>query len=168
MIYIVAGKKIYDKRQELRKANERISPEAPPKARKEKSSSQAEILPTTNDIQEAPSTAPVRPGLPPAQHSYSKTRHNKQANAALWAYAKVSLLFFLAMMITWIPSTANRIYSLCNPGSVNIPLQYISVGVLPLQGFWNAAIYILTSMDACKIFWKSLKKPVVLFRGHDA
>lgn len=167
MIYVVAGKKIYDKRQELRRASERISPEAPPVARKEKSSSQAEILPTTNDTQESPPTAPVRPGLPPAQHSYTSTRHKKQANAALWAYAKVSLLFFLAMMITWIPSTANRIYSLCHPGSVNIPLQYISVGVLPLQGFWNAAIYILTSMDACKIFYKSLKTPVVLFRGRD-
>ncbi|KAF7876337.1 hypothetical protein EAF04_001430 [Stromatinia cepivora] len=165
MIYAVAGKKIYDKRQELVKANQRISPDSLPKTRKEKSS-QTELLPTTNEThEETTSTTTTRPGLPPAQQSRNSVAPNKQANAALWAYAKVSLLFFLAMMITWIPSTANRIYSICYPGMVNMSLQYISVFVLPLQGFWNATIYILTSMDACKVFWNKMKEPVVLFKG---
>lgn len=166
MIYIVAGKKIYDKRQELRKANERITPEPAPQTRKEKS--QEELLPTTNDTQETTPRTATRPGIPPHQKSYASAHHNKQANAALVSYAKVSLLFFCAMMITWIPSTANRIYSLCHPGSVSLPLQYISVAVLPLQGFWNALIYILTSLDACRVFWTSLKEPVVLIGGRGA
>ncbi|KAK6593686.1 g-protein coupled receptor [Botrytis cinerea] len=136
MIYAVAGKKIFDKRQELVKANERISPDNLPKARKEKSrSSQTELLPTTNSVEEASSNKPSRPGIPPDQPSYASVNPNKQANAAMWAYAKVSLLFFLAMMITWIPSTANRIYSILYPDMVNMPLQYVSVFVLPLQGF---------------------------------
>lgn len=167
LIYTVAGKKIYDKRQELVKANQRISPDV---SRKSKSKSQAEVelLPTTNQNPEPPST--TRPALPPAQPSYTSahTNKNKQANAALWAYAKVSLLFFLAMMITWIPSTANRIYSISNPGMVSMGLQYISVFVLPLQGFWNALIYILTSWDACGVLWGKLKEPVVLFKGGGA
>ncbi|QSZ31186.1 hypothetical protein DSL72_000749 [Monilinia vaccinii-corymbosi] len=102
IIYGVAGKKIYDKRQELHRANERASPDPPqPKPRQETSTSpQAKILPTTHDPPQASATTPARPGPP-------RSRPNKKANAALWAYAKVSLLFFLALMITWIPSTAN-------------------------------------------------------------
>ncbi|KAF7929980.1 uncharacterized protein EAE97_009577 [Botrytis byssoidea] len=166
MIYTFAGKKIFDKRRELMRANERISPDNLPKARREKSrSSQTELLPTTNSVEEAPSDKPSRPGLPPAQPSYTSVHPHKQANAAMWAYAKVSLLFFLAMMITWIPSTANRIYSILYPGTVNMSLQYISVFVLPLQGFWNASIYIITSMDACRVLWKKLGEPVVIFKG---
>ncbi|ESZ92440.1 hypothetical protein SBOR_7157 [Sclerotinia borealis F-4128] len=109
MIYTIAGKKIYDKRQELIRANQRISPVAPPAppSRKEKSS-QAELLPITSTTDPNTPNSPTRPALPPADHSYTSARPNKQPNAALWAYAKVSLLFFLAMMITWIPSTANH------------------------------------------------------------
>lgn len=166
MIYAVAGKKIFDKRQELVKANERISPDNLPKARKEKSrSSQTELLPTTNSVEEASSNKPSRPGIPPDQPSYASVNPNKQANAAMWAYAKVSLLFFLAMMITWIPSTANRIYSILYPGMVNMPLQYVPVFVLPLQGLWNSTIYIITSMDACRVLWKKLGEPVVILKG---
>ncbi|POS85843.1 hypothetical protein EPUL_001877, partial [Erysiphe pulchra] len=39
-----------------------------------------------------------------------------EANKAIWSYTKVSVLFFLAMMITWIPSSANRVYSLMYKG----------------------------------------------------
>jgi hypothetical protein len=33
------------------------------------------------------------------------------ANNAAWSYTKVACLFFVAMMITWIPSSANRVFS---------------------------------------------------------
>lgn len=74
----------------------------------------------------------------------------RAANAAAWSYTKVAGLFFIAMMVTWVPSSANRVYSLAHPNEISIGLQYASALVLPLQGFWNAVIYIMTSLPAVK------------------
>jgi len=60
-------------------------------------------------------------------------------------------------MITWIPSSANRVFSVVHPGEVSLPLEYASSVVLPLQGFWNALIYAITSLPACKQTWTNLK-----------
>lgn len=81
-------------------------------------------------------------------------KHNFEANKAGWTYAKCALLFFTAMLITWIPSSANRVYSVLHANNESIaPLEYMSAFVLPLQGFWNALIYTLTSWKACKSFF---------------
>lgn len=86
----------------------------------------------------------------------NKVRRNRrklavyEANNAAWSYSKCALLFFTALLITWIPSTANRVYSVVNTGQVSIGLQYTSAFVLPLQGFWNGLIYIFTTRRACK------------------
>lgn len=81
---------------------------------------------------------------PPRQYTAN------EANTAIWSYTKVSLLFFVAMMVTWIPSSANRAYSAAHTDEVSLPLEYMSALVLPLQGFWNAIIYATTSLQACK------------------
>jgi hypothetical protein len=73
-----------------------------------------------------------------------------EANNAAWSYTKCALLFFTAMLVTWIPSSANRVYSVVHTNEVSTPLEYMSAFVLPLQGFWNALIYIVTSWKACK------------------
>jgi len=57
------------------------------------------------------------------------------------------------MLVTWIPSSANRLYSVVNDGEVSLGLEYAAAFVLPLQGFWNALIYTTTSLAACKAFW---------------
>jgi hypothetical protein len=80
-----------------------------------------------------------------------------EANTAIWSYTKVSLLFFFAMMVTWIPSSANRLYSLIHPGETHLGLAYTSALVLPLQGFWNATIYATTSLSACRELWANIK-----------
>lgn len=72
-----------------------------------------------------------------------------EANNAAWSYARCALLFFTALLVTWIPSTANRVYSLARPGEVCLGLQYASALVLPLQGFWNGLIYLVTTRRAC-------------------
>ncbi|KAL7949284.1 putative G-protein coupled receptor protein [Trichoderma barbatum] len=77
-------------------------------------------------------------------------RRNHERDNAAWTYTKVALLFFTAMLITWIPSTANRAYSTAHNGEIYIPLVYTSVFVLPLQGFWNCLVYVTTSWTACK------------------
>jgi hypothetical protein len=54
------------------------------------------------------------------------------------------------MLVTWIPSSANRLYSLTHHRSISVPLEFMSVFVLPLQGFWNCLVYITISWTACK------------------
>ncbi|KAL1962929.1 hypothetical protein VTN77DRAFT_9025 [Rasamsonia byssochlamydoides] len=73
------------------------------------------------------------------------------ANAAAWAYCKYAMLYFVALLVTWVPSTVNRVYSLAHPDINNFGLEFTSAFVLPLQGFWNSIIY-------CAISWSSIKE----------
>lgn len=79
-----------------------------------------------------------------------------EVNNAALGYTKVALLFFIAMMVTWIPSSANRVYSVAHPGQISMGLELASAFVLPLQGFWNAVIYTTTSLPACKQVWAEI------------
>ncbi|ELR04843.1 hypothetical protein VC83_03654 [Pseudogymnoascus destructans] len=71
------------------------------------------------------------------------------ADRAAWAYLKCALLFFTAMLVTWVPATSNRIATLINPTLVSFELNFVEALLLPLQGFFNAVIYITISTDAC-------------------
>jgi len=101
-----------------------------------------------------------KPNLPQSEHvQLSRPYVAMEANNAAWSYAKVALLFFTAMLVTWIPSSANRFYSVVHPGYISPSLQFASAFVLPLQGFWNAAIYITTSWKACRKFFSGSLRP---------
>lgn len=97
----------------------------------------------------ATATASSRSHENTAQRS-GRRKATHDANSAAWSYTKCSILFFTAILITWIPSTANRVYGVIQPDGVSLPLEYMSAFVLPLQGFWNAVIYMVTSWKACK------------------
>jgi hypothetical protein len=88
-----------------------------------------------------------------------RRRANYEANNAAWSYTKCALLFFTAILITWIPSSANRVYSVIHVGQASIALEFMSAFVLPLQGFWNAIIYTVTSWKATKMFFWELTHP---------
>jgi hypothetical protein len=75
---------------------------------------------------------------------------NINANRAAINYCKCALLFFAALLVTWVPSTVNRVYTLAHPDHPVFGMAYASGLVLPLQGFWNSIIYIFTSRQACK------------------
>lgn len=79
-----------------------------------------------------------------------------EANKAMRSYTKVAGFFFIALLVTWIPSSANRVYSVVHPEHISLGLEYASAFVLPLQGFWNAIIYAMTSLPACKELWGQL------------
>ncbi|MCJ1275697.1 hypothetical protein MMC21_003500 [Puttea exsequens] len=105
------------------------------------------------------------PGLPPRQNSApdvfrvrSLTRNAalSEANADAWLYARVAFLFFCSLLISWIPSSINRLYSLARPDSLNFGLNYTETLVLPLQGFFNAIVYIVTSQTACRNLWRRM------------
>lgn len=80
-----------------------------------------------------------------------RRRQAYEANNAAWSYTKCAILFFSALLVTWIPSSANRVYSVVHTSRTSLPLEYMSALVLPLQGFWNAIIYIVTSWKACQM-----------------
>ncbi|KAL8828402.1 MAG: hypothetical protein Q9170_006617 [Blastenia crenularia] len=105
------------------------------------------------------SSTPISPtsvlNVPPTPGSmaaviYRNNRAAVEANTAAWGYTKVALLFFVSLLITWVPSSMNRVYSLIHPDLISIPFTYASAVVLPLMGFWNSVIYITTSWGACK------------------
>ncbi|KAL2051419.1 hypothetical protein ABVK25_008286 [Lepraria finkii] len=79
-----------------------------------------------------------------------------EANADAWLYARVAFLFFCALLISWVPSSTNRVYSLAHPDRLNFGLNYTETLVLPLQGFLNAIVYIITSQTACRNLWRSI------------
>lgn len=110
------------------------------------------LSPPSTTIRQTTSTqyTPRRPG------NAALRRRNHELNNATWAYTKCSILFFTAILITWIPSSANRVYSLVHDKETSLPLEYMSAFVLPLQGFWNAVIYATTSWSACKDIIKKL------------
>lgn len=107
-------------------------------------------------IQPAARAALTRPQTRGAAAVPQRNRANQDATNAAWSYTKCALLFFTAMLVTWIPSSANRVYSVIHVNNVNLTLEYMSAFVLPLQGFWNAVIYIMTSWKACKLVFHDM------------
>ncbi|KIW74285.1 hypothetical protein Z517_12225 [Fonsecaea pedrosoi CBS 271.37] len=79
------------------------------------------------------------------------------ANKATMSYCKTAMLFFLALLCTWVPSTVNRVYTLVWPDDSVFGLDFASGLVLPLQGFWNTIIYIVTSLPACQTLWEETR-----------
>ncbi|KAG5932090.1 hypothetical protein E4U53_001490 [Claviceps sorghi] len=60
------------------------------------------------------------------------------------AYLRTSLLFALSVLVTWIPSSLNRIYGWLE-GHSPYQLHVATSAVLPLQGLWNALIFFISS-----------------------
>jgi len=84
--------------------------------------------------------------------STARQKNAVEANTAAWAYCRCAMLFFLALVVTWLPSSVNRIYTVIYPGTTNFSLYLASALVLPCQGFWNGLIYTITTLPACKQF----------------
>jgi hypothetical protein len=78
------------------------------------------------------------------------------ANKATIKYCKCAMLFFLALLCTWVPSSINRIYTLIYPKQVPFGPEYAAGLVLPLQGFWNFVVYVTTSLYACRCLWQDI------------
>ncbi|KAL4991606.1 hypothetical protein BDW68DRAFT_151603, partial [Aspergillus falconensis] len=79
----------------------------------------------------------AEPSDGPPDREYHNSRTVSEVNTAAWAYTKYAMLFFVALLVTWVPSTINRVYAFIRPESSNFGLNYASSFVLPLQGFWN-------------------------------
>ncbi|KAI9374531.1 hypothetical protein BJX61DRAFT_497664 [Aspergillus egyptiacus] len=94
---------------------------------------------------------------PPDPNRYSTAPIASEVNAAAWAYTKYAMLFFVALLATWVPSTINRVHALVHPDTPVFGLNYASSFVLPLQGFWNGIIYISISWRCFKSTYGNLR-----------
>jgi hypothetical protein len=94
-------------------------------------------------------TLPPRSTLTATQNRNS---HIKRAagNEAALAYLKVAFLMFVALIVVWVPSSVNRLYQFIHKNEPNYALSLLSAIVLPLQGAWNATIYIYTTRTECR------------------
>ncbi|OAA53922.1 g-protein coupled receptor [Niveomyces insectorum RCEF 264] len=72
----------------------------------------------------------------------SKFRHMDPIKLA---YLRTSFVFAISVLVTWTPSSINRVYTLVHPTQTSYGLNIASAAVLPLQGVWNAVIYFTTS-----------------------
>ncbi|KAL3963515.1 hypothetical protein ACCO45_000519 [Purpureocillium lilacinum] len=95
-------------------------------------------------------------------------RIHQEINNAAWQYTKCALLFFVVILITWLPSSANRVYSHIHPRETSVTLQFMSATVLPLQGFWNAVIYAVTSWAACRKLLDKWRNTILKKRNSTA
>jgi hypothetical protein len=96
---------------------------------------------------------------PPSTHYDRRPRKStssSDANRAAINYCKYALLFFTALIVTWVPSTLNRLVTLVHPNDPIFALDYATGLVIPLQGFWNAIIYIFISLPACKALMRRI------------
>jgi len=73
------------------------------------------------------------------------------------AYLRTSFIFAISILITWTPSSINRVHSVLYPKRMSYGLNMASAVVLPLQGVWNAVIYISTSWATFKEEWEDIR-----------
>ncbi|TVY49277.1 hypothetical protein LOCC1_G002063 [Lachnellula occidentalis] len=118
-----------------------------------------QFTPYSVNVQVDPQAQPKQP-MPAPMRMRGITRDIAEAetNPDAWLYARVAFLFFLALLITWVPSSVNRVYAMVRPNEVNFALNYVSSFVFPLQGFWNVIVYIITSQQACRALWNSITR----------
>ncbi|KAG5656419.1 hypothetical protein KAF25_000006 [Fusarium avenaceum] len=100
-----------------------------------------ETVCTSTSIPQPPSTMMTR--LRAAKSNASLKL--KRFDPVKMAYLRTSFIFGFAVLITWIPSSINRLYSLTHSDRISFSLSVASGCVLPLQGVWNALIYFTTS-----------------------
>lgn len=129
----------------------------PKPAHESKGSTAYSITISSERERREPPPVPINPeaSTTPAQVKARK-RKNHDLNSAAWAYTKCAILFFTALAVTWLPSSANRVYSVVHGGETVVALEILGAIVLPLQGFWNAVIYAVTSWAAVKLFFSEL------------
>lgn len=76
-----------------------------------------------------------------------------------YKYTKSALLFTGSILITWIPPSANRVYSAVHPNRPwSYPLNVASAIILPSQGLCNTLIFFLTSVPICKRVWRDIRE----------
>ncbi|KAL8820911.1 MAG: hypothetical protein Q9223_000961 [Gallowayella weberi] len=101
---------------------------------------------------------PRRPSRPAVFRIPTVTRAAalSEENVDAFLYARVAFLFFIALLITWVPSSVNRAYALAHPEHINFGLNFTSAIVFSSQGLLNCLVYMATSQSACRKLWATM------------
>ncbi|KAH0544605.1 hypothetical protein FGG08_001254 [Glutinoglossum americanum] len=181
-IYVLAGVEIYQKRRQLRKfqhpgpleivenpfvSTKTTKIEVTSEPAGSRNQSEASLKQAHEGIRVLPSRAYMEYSITiesganaPKSPRIERPRTALDANTAAWGYTRIAFLFFLALLITWVPSSVNRVYSLVHPEKANFPLNFVASLVLPLQGFWNGLIYFMTSLSASRKLGRRLSNRI--------
>lgn len=100
------------------------------------------------------------PEMPTTLSTSRPVRRTAEGHAAAMAYFQVAFLMFLALFVVWLPSSINRMYQFIHKDRPSFALNIISAIVLPLQGAWNAIIYIFTTRAECRRAWRMIVSKV--------
>ncbi|CCF40159.1 G-protein coupled receptor [Colletotrichum higginsianum] len=73
------------------------------------------------------------------------------------AYLRTSFIFAISVLVTWTPSSINRVFNMIRRDESHFGLNVASATVLPLQGVWNAVIFFMTSWTVFKEEWKDMR-----------
>ncbi|KAL2859179.1 hypothetical protein BJX68DRAFT_261627 [Aspergillus pseudodeflectus] len=65
-----------------------------------------------------------------------------QSAVSLRKFLLMPILFFLALLTTWVTPTINRIYAFRHPGQEPYPLMVAVAALGSLRGFWNGIIFV--------------------------
>lgn len=101
---------------------------------------------------------------PPTHQTASKTRVRRiisrfaVEDPVKRAYLRTAVLFAISVVVTWIPSSINRIRGLIYPDSP-YPYNVATAAVLPLQGLWNGIIFFVTSWKNLRISIRDMMTP---------
>ncbi|EMD90018.1 hypothetical protein COCC4DRAFT_125199 [Bipolaris maydis ATCC 48331] len=87
-------------------------------------------------------------------------KRSLEGHAAALAYFYVAFLMFLALIVVWLPSSINRMYQFTHKDRPSFALNIVSATVLPLQGAWNAIIYIFTTRAECRRAWSMVVEKI--------
>ncbi|KAG5296928.1 G-protein coupled receptor [Histoplasma ohiense] len=90
-------------------------------------------------------------------HSLLPSPQTVERHQATFLYMKRASLFFLSLLLTWTPSTINRIHYISSPDKPMFGLSLLAAVVLSLQGFWNLLVYVSTSFDAVKALYAACR-----------
>ncbi|KAF4275164.1 hypothetical protein CNMCM8812_002664 [Aspergillus fumigatus] len=91
-----------------------------------------------------------------SRYNYDLGQSETSTTPASAAYYKYAVLFFAALIVTWVPSSANRVYALAASNHYIFGLSCASSFALPLQGFWNSLIYITVSWKAIGTWFRQV------------
>ncbi|KAL8662029.1 MAG: hypothetical protein Q9202_005083 [Teloschistes flavicans] len=98
---------------------------------------------------------PTRPALFNLP-SFTRAVALSEENVDAFLYARVAFLFFIALLITWVPASVNRASALAHPKHINFGLNFASAIVFSSQGLLNCLVYMATSQSACRRLWAKL------------
>ncbi|KAK2051069.1 G-protein coupled receptor [Colletotrichum caudatum] len=73
------------------------------------------------------------------------------------AFLRVCSLFAVSVLFTWTPGTINVVYEFVKPDDASFGLHVACATVLPLQGVWNAVIFLATNWSTFRKEWAGIK-----------